>query len=127
MREPATCSMSGQYVAIFLRLTRLRANQLQRPVLPGFAAGYLNAPEPLVSQIPKREDKRLPSYLNSPKHHLGVGGVVGDDISGFTPLSRSSRVSRTNRESRGVPGHDHRAGLRRPWSFSAFSQVMPRL
>lgn len=47
-------------------------------------------------------------------------------ISGRTPPSRFSSVSRMNRLSRGVPGTTI-CPIPATWSLTAFSQVMPRL
>src|SRR5882757_2664943 len=47
-------------------------------------------------------------------------------ISGFTPPSRLSRVSRMDRLSRGVPGTTI-APIPDTWSLTALSQVKPRL
>jgi hypothetical protein len=47
-------------------------------------------------------------------------------ISGFTPASRFNSASRMCRESRGVPGTTI-CPIAATWSFTAFSQVMPRL
>jgi hypothetical protein len=46
--------------------------------------------------------------------------------SGFGPASRLIRQSRMYSESRGVPGTTIRP-IRATWSFTAFSQVRPRL
>jgi hypothetical protein len=47
-------------------------------------------------------------------------------ISGGAPASRFSRVSRMCSESRGVPSTTIYP-MPATWSFTAFSQVMPRL
>jgi hypothetical protein len=57
---------------------------------PVLGVGHLGLPEPLVLKVLEARGEAVAEHLEYAEDHVGVGGVVGGTISGFTPPSRFS-------------------------------------
>jgi hypothetical protein len=99
---------------------------LQRPVLAGLHSGHLRPPEPLVVEVLEARREVVAQHREQPEHHVEYEALSVATISGFTPASRFNSASRMCRESRGMPGTTI-CPMPATWSFTPFSQVMPRL